>query len=145
MSMKNDKIYVAGHNGLVGSAITRVLRENGYRNVVFRTKEELNLLDRDAVNAFFKAEKPDYVFLAAARCGGINDNIKNPVPFILDNLTIQNNVIEAAHKFCVKKLMFLASSCIFPRTLFNQSKKNIFSLVLWNPPINTMLLPRLQE
>lgn len=115
MSMKNDKIYVAGHNGLVGSAITRVLRENGYRNVVFRTREELDLLDRDAVNAFFKTEKPDYVFLAAARCGGINDNIKNPVPFILDNLTIQNNVIEAAHKFCVKKLMFLASSCIFPR------------------------------
>jgi len=121
---KNDKIYVAGHNGLVGSAITRSLREQGYKNVIFRTREELNLLNHDKVNEFFKEERPDYVFLAAARCGGINDNIRHPVQFLQDNLTIQNNIIEAAHKFNVKKLMFLASSCIFPRNSMQPIKED---------------------
>jgi len=111
----NDKIYVAGHNGLVGSAIVRTLREQGYKNILCRTRKELDLTNESAVADFFRKEKPDYVFLAAARCGGIKDNINYPVQFLEDNLKIQNNIIHHSHAVNVKKLMFLGSACIYPK------------------------------
>ena len=111
----SDKIYVAGHTGMVGSAIVRRLRELGYRNLVLKTRKEVDLCDYEQVSAFFKQEKPDYVFLAAAKCGGIGDNVAHPVDFLLDNLAIQSNIIKCSHKFKVKKLLFLGSSCIYPK------------------------------
>lgn len=111
----NDKIYVAGHNGLVGSAIVRTLREQGYKNIVCRSRKELDLTNESAVADFFRKERPDYVFLAAARCGGIKDNINYPVQFLEDNLKIQNNIIHHSHVVNVKKLMFLGSACIYPK------------------------------
>jgi len=111
----NDKIYVAGHNGLVGSAIVRTLREQGYKNTICRSRKELDLINESAVADFFRKEKPDYVFLAAARCGGIKDNINYPVQFLEDNLKIQNNIIHHSHVANVKKLMFLGSACIYPK------------------------------
>jgi GDP-L-fucose synthase len=109
------KIYVAGHRGLVGSALMRKLRNEGYRNFVTRTHAELDLTSQAAVEVFFGAEKPDYVFLAAARVGGIHANNIYPAEFIRDNLAIQTNVIHAAWKNGVKRLMFLGSSCIYPK------------------------------
>jgi GDP-L-fucose synthase len=109
------KIYVAGHRGLVGSALMRTLRNKGYRNFVTRTHAELDLTSQAAVEVFFGAEKPDYVFLAAARVGGIHANNIYPAEFIRDNLAIQTNVIHAAWKNGVKRLMFLGSSCIYPK------------------------------
>jgi len=111
----DDKIYVAGHRGLAGSAIVRRLREGGYRNLVTRTRQELDLLDAAAVRDFFINEKPDHVFLAAAKVGGILANSRQPAQFIYENLAIQGNVIEAARCEGVKKLMFLGSSCIYPK------------------------------
>ena len=111
----NDKIYVAGHTGMVGSAIVRRLGELGCRNLVLKTRKDLDLTDYDQVSAMFKEEKPDYVFLAAAKCGGIGDNAAHPADFLLDNLEIQNNIIKCAHKYKVKKLLFLGSSCIYPK------------------------------
>lgn len=111
----NDKIFVAGHKGLVGSAIVRTLREQGYTNLILASKKDLDLRDEDTTLNFFKETKPDYVFLAAARCGGIKDNIDHPVQFLEDNLKIQNSVISAAHKVNVKKLLFLGSACIYPK------------------------------
>ncbi len=110
-----DKIYVAGHNGLVGSAIVRLLRKKGYTNIITRTSEELDLRDQKLVNDFFEHEQPAYVFLAAAKVGGIMANQTYPADFIFDNLSIQNNVIHAAYKWGVEKLLFLGSSCIYPR------------------------------
>lgn len=112
---KNEKIYVAGHNGLVGSAIVRNLKKRGYTNIIGRTHKELDLTDQVAVRKFFKEERPEYVFLAAAHVGGINANSTYPADFIYINLEIQNNVIKAAHDFKVKKLLFLGSSCIYPK------------------------------
>ena len=111
----SDKIYVAGHTGMVGSAIVRRLRELGYRNLILKTRKEVDLCDYDQVSALFKQEKPDFVFLAAAKCGGIGDNVAHPVDFLLDNLAIQNNIIKCSHKYKVKKLLFLGSSCIYPK------------------------------
>jgi len=111
----NDKIYIAGHTGMVGSAIVRRLGELGYRNLVLKTRDEVDLSDYEQVSAFFKQEKPEYVFLAAAKCGGIGDNLAHPVDFLLDNLAIQNNIIQCSHKYKVKKLLFLGSSCIYPK------------------------------
>ena len=111
----SDKIYVAGHTGMVGSAIVRRLRELGYRNLVLKTRKEVDLCDYEQVSALFKQEKPDYVFLAAAKCGGIGDNAAHPVDFLLDNLAIQNNIIKCSHKYKIKKLLFLGSSCIYPK------------------------------
>lgn len=111
----SSKIYVAGHRGLVGSAIVRDLKKNGYHNLVFRTHSELDLTDRSQVDAFFNLEKPEYVFLAAAKVGGIVANNDFPADFIRDNLMIQTNVIDAAHKNGVKKLLFLGSTCIYPK------------------------------
>ncbi|MBU3669031.1 MAG: NAD-dependent epimerase/dehydratase family protein, partial [Candidatus Taylorbacteria bacterium] len=113
--LKNSKIFVAGHKGLVGSAILRNLQKKGYKNIVTRTRQELDLLDSKAVDLFFKQEKPEYVFLAAARVGGILDNSKHPADFIRENLILQTNVITAAHTYGVKKLLFLGSSCIYPK------------------------------
>lgn len=111
----NDKIYIAGHNGLVGSAIVRGLRQQGYKNLILKTRKELDLTDENSVKVFFRTERPDYVFLAAAKCGGIKDNIDHPVQFLEDNIKIQNNIIHYAHTVNVKKLMFLGSACIYPK------------------------------
>jgi GDP-L-fucose synthase len=114
--MKKDaKIYVAGHRGLVGSALVRCLTEQGYTNIVMRTSCELDLRNQQAVQNFFDQEQPDYVFLAAAKVGGIHANNTYPAEFIYDNLAIQTNVIHEAYKHGVKKLVFLGSSCIYPR------------------------------
>ncbi len=112
---KNAKIYVAGHRGLVGSALVRTLQAQGYTNLLMRTRAALDLLDGAAVRGFFADEKPDYVFLAAAKVGGILANRDFPVEFLVENLDVQNNVIMAAHNSHVKKLMFLGSSCIYPK------------------------------
>ncbi len=112
---KDSKIYVAGHRGLVGSAIVRELNKKGYGNIIGKTHKELDLMDAVAVENFFKEEKPEYVFLAAAKVGGIYANSTYPADFIYENLQIQNNVIGNAHKYGVKKLMFLGSSCIYPK------------------------------
>lgn len=109
------KIYVAGHRGLVGSAIVRNLESKGYKNIVCRTHKELDLTNQEAVRTFFAEEKPEYVFLAAAKVGGIHANNTYPADFIYDNLMIQNNVIKASHDFEVKKLLFLGSTCIYPK------------------------------
>ena len=109
------KIYVAGHRGLVGSAIVRNLEAKGYKNITYRTHKELDLTNQEAVRRFFEEEKPEYVFLAAAKVGGIHANNTYPADFIYDNLMIQNNVIKAAHDFKVKKLLFLGSTCIYPK------------------------------
>ncbi len=111
----SDKIYIAGHRGMVGSAILRNLKEKGFNNFVLRTSSELDLRDQHAVAAFFAEEKPDYVFLAAAKVGGIIANNTYRADFIYENLMIQNNVIHQAYVNNVKKLMFLGSSCIYPK------------------------------
>ncbi len=112
---KNSKIFVAGHRGLVGSAITRALTARDFSNLILKTRKELDLLDGKAVAKFFEKEKPEYVFLAAAKVGGIMANKTRPAEFIYENLTVQTNVIHEAHKNGVKKLLFLGSSCIYPR------------------------------
>jgi len=110
-----SKVYVAGHRGLAGSAILRRLASTGYSNIVTRTREELDLVSLPAVERFFATEKPDYVFLAAARVGGILANTTYPVEFLRDNLYIELNIIQAAFRHGVKKLLFLGSSCIYPK------------------------------
>ena len=112
---RDDKIYVAGHRGLVGSAICRALEGGGFTNVVVRTHAELDLTDRSAVDAFFERERPAHCILAAARVGGIVANDTYPAEFIRDNLAIELNVIDAAHRYGVDKLLLLGSSCIYPR------------------------------
>ncbi len=112
---KSDKIYVAGHRGLVGSAIIRNLEKNGHNNLLLRTSKELDLTNQQDVNKFFETEKPDYVFLAAAKVGGIHANDTYPADFIRVNLQIQTNVIDAAYRNDAKKLLFLGSSCIYPK------------------------------
>lgn len=112
---KDSKMYVAGHNGLVGSAIVRRLEADGYRNLILRSSAELDLRDGQAVKDFFESERPEYVFLAAAKVGGIWANSHYPADFIYDNLVIQLNIIHNAYLFGVKKLLFLGSSCIYPR------------------------------
>lgn len=112
---KNAKIYVAGHRGMVGSAIYRKLHKEGYLNTCVATSQELDLKNTVDVDQFFKTEKPEYVFLAAAKVGGIMANNTYPADFLYDNLMIQNNVIEASFRYGVKKLLFLGSSCIYPK------------------------------
>jgi GDP-L-fucose synthase len=112
---KESKIYVAGHRGMVGSAIYRKLQKEGYTNLVVATSAELDLRDTVAVDEFFKEHQPEYVFLAAAKVGGILANNNYPADFLYDNLMIQNNVIEAAFRYHVEKLLFLGSSCIYPK------------------------------
>ncbi len=112
---KTDKIYIAGHRGLVGSSLYRLLTKLGYTNLVVRTRSELDLTNQLAVTEFFANEKPDYVFLAAAKVGGINYNKTNPADFIYENLMIQANIIHNSYVNKVKKLLFLGSSCIYPK------------------------------
>ena len=113
--MKDMRIYVAGHTGMVGSAIVRCLRASGYSNIVVRTRRELDLLDAPAVRAFLNDERPDFVFLAAAKVGGIQANSTYPASFLFENLAIETNVIHAAAQAGVSRLLFLGSSCIYPR------------------------------
>ncbi len=112
---KNSKIYIAGHRGLVGSAIVKNLESKGYTNIVYRTHKELDLLDASAVESFFKDEKPEFVFLAAAKVGGIVANNTYRADFIYENLQIQNNVIHQSYLHNVTKLLFLGSTCIYPK------------------------------
>ncbi len=112
---KAARIFVAGHRGMVGSAVLRRLQRAGFENILTRTRQELDLMDRAAVRGFFESERPDYVVDAAARVGGIAANFEKPVEFLIENLTIQNNVIQAAADFGVTKLLFLGSSCIYPK------------------------------
>ena len=112
---KDSKIYIAGHRGMVGSAILRKLQENGFDHFVLRNSKELDLCNQQAVSAFFESEKPEYVFLAAAKVGGIIANNTYRADFLYENLAIQNNVIHSAFETKVKKMMFLGSSCIYPK------------------------------
>jgi GDP-L-fucose synthase len=112
---KNSKIYIAGHSGLVGSAIVRRLRQDGYSNLITATRAEVDLISQASVDDFFKEEKPEYVFFAAAKVGGIHANSAYPAEFIYDNLQIQTNVIHSAWKHRVNKLVYLGSSCIYPK------------------------------
>ena len=120
---KDSKIYVAGHRGLVGSGIVRQLREQGFRNLILRSREQLDLTARDAVEEFFAHERPDFVFLAAAKVGGILANSEYPADFIRDNLAIQLNVVDSAWRNGVKKLEFLGSSCIYPKFALQPMKE----------------------
>lgn len=113
--ISDNRVFVAGHNGLVGSAIVKGLASKGYNNLILKSRSELNLLDSNAVDCFFERENPEFVFLAAAKVGGIVANNTYRADFLLENLTIQNNVISSAHKYGVKKLLFLGSTCIYPK------------------------------
>jgi GDP-L-fucose synthase len=115
MMNKSSKIYVAGHRGLVGSAILRKLEKEGYKNLIVRTSKELDLREKQWVDAFFENEKPEFVFLAAAKVGGIVANNEFPADFIRDNLMIQTNIIDASYRNQVEKLLFLGSTCIYPK------------------------------
>ena len=120
---KNSKIFIAGHRGMVGSAILRELEKNGYSNIITKTKSELNLLNQQAVTDFFAKEKPEFVFLAAAKVGGIEANRTKQADFIFENLQIQNNIISNSHLTGVKRLVFLGSSCIYPRLALQPIKE----------------------
>ncbi|HNP53217.1 MAG TPA: GDP-L-fucose synthase [Ferruginibacter sp.] len=128
-----DKIYIAGHTGLVGSAIDRLLLKKGYSHVIKRSSSELDLRDQAAVRNFFDEEKPQYVFLAAAKVGGIMANKTYPADFIYDNLSIQNNIIHAAYATGVEKLLFLGSSCIYPKQAPQPIKEDYFMTGLLEP------------
>ena len=123
----DSKIYIAGHRGMVGSAIMRNLQSKGYKNIVTRSSKELDLRQQQAVQQFFETEKPEYVFLAAAKVGGILANNTYPADFIYENLVIQNNIIHESYKSKVKKLLFLGSSCIYPK-LAPQPLKEVYML-----------------
>lgn len=120
------KIFIAGHRGLGGSAIIRQLRKEGFQKLVVRTHQELDLTDLPSVYDFFRIEKPDWVFLSAAKVGGIHSNNTFPVEFLLENLKIQNNVIEASYQHKIKKLLFLGSSCIYPKLCPQPMKEEYF-------------------
>lgn len=132
---KDSKIYVAGHRGLVGSAIVRNLEERGYTNIICRTHKELDLTRQADVEKFFAEEKPEYVFLAAAKVGGIQANNTRPAEFIYENLMIESNIIHSAYKYGVKKLLFLGSSCIYPK-FANQPIKEEYLLTGELEPTN---------
>jgi GDP-L-fucose synthase len=112
---KKSKIYIAGHTGLVGGAIFRLLKKEGFTNLLTRTHKELDLEDEIRTREFFEKEKPEYIFLCAAKAGGIKDNSEKPAQFIYTNLKIQNNIIDSAYRSGVKKLLFMGSACIYPR------------------------------
>ncbi|MFY9164424.1 GDP-L-fucose synthase family protein [Aquirufa antheringensis] len=120
---KSSKIYIAGHNGMVGSSIKKLLIEKEYDNILVKNKSELNLLDQTAVSDFFLNERPEVVILAAAKVGGINANIQSPADFLYQNLQIQNNIIHSSHLSRVKKIIFLGSSCIYPKDCLQPMKE----------------------
>lgn len=124
---KSTKIFVAGHKGLVGSAIVRKLQQEGYENLVLRTRQQLDLMDQVAVEAFFESEKPEYVIDSAAKVGGIKANMTYPAEFLYENLQIQNNLIWSAKKYGVQKFLFLGSSCIYPNNSPQPMKEEYFS------------------
>ena len=124
MTVGTPKIYVAGHRGMVGSAILRALKTQGYANIVVRTQTDLDLTNQQAVRTFFETEKPDQVFLAAAKVGGIHANNTYPAEFIYQNLMIEANVIHEAFKSGVRKLLFLGSSCIYPKAVHQPMKED---------------------
>jgi GDP-L-fucose synthase len=130
---KNKKIYIAGHNGMVGSAIVRALRKDGYDNLILKSKIELNLLDVAAVQKFFAEEKPEIVILAAARVGGIKANMDYPAEFLYENLVIQNNVIHQSYQSGVENFCFLGSSCIYPRECSQPIKEDYLLSGLLEP------------
>lgn len=132
---KDSKIYVAGHKGMVGSAIVRKLQDEGYENLLLRTSNELDLRNQQAVDTFFATEKPEYVFLAAAKVGGIQANNTYRADFVYENLMIEANVIHTAYKYKVRKLLFLGSSCIYPK-LAPQPLKEEFLLSGYLEPTN---------
>lgn len=115
MIYKNDKIYIAGHTGLVGSSILRLLKQRGFKNLIYTSSKELNLLEQSKVTNFLALKKPKFVFLAAAKVGGILENLTKKAELIYENLTIQNNVIHGSFKAGVKKMIFLGSSCLYPK------------------------------
>ncbi len=128
-----SKIFIAGHRGMVGSAIKRKLEKSGFSNLVYRTSSELDLRNQDAVNDFFKQEQPEYVFLAAAKVGGILANNTYKAEFLYDNLMIQNNVIDASYRHGVNKLLFLGSSCIYPKLAPQPMKEDALLTGLLEP------------
>ena len=142
---KQDKIYIAGHNGMVGSAIYRKIKSQDYINILVKSSKELDLRNQQAVNEFFQLERPDYVFLAAAKVGGILANNIYKAEFIFDNLAIQNNIIDAAHQSGVKKLLFWGLPVFIQNLLINLFWKNIYLLENLNQPMNLMQLPKLRD
>lgn len=132
---KDSKIFVAGHKGLVGSEILKNLKENGYTNIITRTHKKLDLMDQKKTKKFFKKHKPEYVFLAAAKVGGIIGNSTYPADFVYNNLQIQTNVIHYSYKYGVKKLVFLGSSCIYPK-MASQPIKECYLLSNFLEPSN---------
>ncbi|OGQ46675.1 MAG: GDP-fucose synthetase, partial [Deltaproteobacteria bacterium RIFCSPLOWO2_02_FULL_46_8] len=123
---KNSKIYIAGHTGMVGSAVLKRLKGEGLSNLLLVTREELNLLNQKTVEDFFQKHRPEYVIVCAARVGGIKANMTHPAEFLYENLSIQNNIIWSAHEQGVKKLLFLGSSCIYPRECPQPMKEEYF-------------------
>lgn len=123
---KNSKIYIAGHTGLVGGSIAKLLEKQGYTNLILKTRKQLDLLDTQAVHSFYQEEKPEYVIVCAARVGGIKANMTYPADFLYENLQIQNNLIRWAHLSGVEKLLFLGSSCIYPRECPQPMKEEYF-------------------
>lgn len=140
---KNSKIYIAGHRGLVGSALIRNLEKEWFSNLIFRTHTELDLLNQKSVEEFFQSEKPEYVFLAAAKVGGIVANNTYPVDFLQDNLRIEMNVIESAYKNGVKKLLFLGSSCIYPKMAEQPIKEEYLLTGLLEPTNDAYALAKI--
>jgi GDP-L-fucose synthase len=130
---KNSKIFVTGHNGMVGSSVVRLLQKNGYTNIITRNKSEMNLINSEEVNNFFKVIQPEYVILSAAKVGGIQANIKQPVEFLYDNLMMQNNIIKSSYENNVKKLCFLGSSCIYPTSCPQPMKEEYLMTGLLEP------------
>ena len=129
----DDKIYIAGHRGLVGSAVVRKLKQRGFKNLLLRTRTELDLINQSNVNEFFQKEKPDYVILAAAKVGGIHSNNTFPAEFIYQNILIQANVINSSFENNVKRLMFLGSSCIYPKAVSQPMKESALLTDLLEP------------
>ena len=140
--MSKQRIFIAGHRGMVGSAIRRQLEQRGDVELVLRTRDELNLLDSRAVHDFFASERIDQVYLAAAKVGGIVANNTYPADFIYQNMMIESNIIHAAHQNDVNKLLFLGSSCIYPKLAKQPMQKASCCRVRWSRPTSLMPLPK---